>query len=108
MKTLNKQITQTFFTEPNGREILISNWKLKCNLGKDCDLDAVDHLLYLALLGKDYRKGFDKIKKETWIRIREIAFSRLLRSDLFKICNDSLFEYLPIEFGEYDVPLSIH
>lgn len=62
MNTLNKNITAALLKDATSYEILISRWS---GLVNDAEarksLTAADHLLYLILRGKDWRKGFSPI-----------------------------------------------
>ena len=59
MRTLGKEITKTFFETEDGYQRLKKYWS---NLMQDHkarkSIKAEHHLLYLALIGKDWTKGF--------------------------------------------------
>jgi hypothetical protein len=58
MNTLGKEITQGFFEDENGYQKFIARWSEMMNDKNVCkDINAEEHLLYLALRGKDWRKG---------------------------------------------------
>lgn len=61
MKTLSKQITEKFFKDENGFELLQDQWKLLTNSDKKKLLKAEDFLLYQVLRGKDLSKSFTPI-----------------------------------------------
>ena len=56
MNTLGKSITCRFFKTQAGYSELKTRWSATVASGEQ--LSAADHLLYLVLLGKDWRKGF--------------------------------------------------
>ncbi len=57
MKTLGKRVTKRFFLDQeNGFQQLRKRWSEL--LAERTKLDSVDHLIYLAIMGKDIRKGF--------------------------------------------------
>lgn len=60
MQTLSRTITRRFFTSQESYDRLRARWSALMNLPADerPTLRAVHHLLYAALLGRDYRKGF--------------------------------------------------
>lgn len=56
MNTLGKSITCRFFVSEAGYRELKSRWSALVQSGEP--LSAADHLLYLVLRGKDWRKSF--------------------------------------------------
>jgi hypothetical protein len=59
MNTLGKEITQEFFEDENGYQKFIARWSEMMNDKNVCkDINAAEHLIYLAVRGKDWRKGF--------------------------------------------------
>ena len=60
MNTLGKEITGTFFKDgQEGYQKLVAHWSAMMN-DKEArkEVTAEAHMLYLALTGKDWRKGF--------------------------------------------------
>ncbi len=58
MNTLPRAITAHVFNNPNTYFSLRRHWSTLMQSDRRHELSAVHHLLYLALLGKDWRKGF--------------------------------------------------
>lgn len=59
MNTLSKEVTATFFKTADQYQRLRARWSELMNDSETCKtLRAEHHLLYLALLGKDWRRGF--------------------------------------------------
>lgn len=72
MNKLGKEITKRFFEEPTGYDKLEMEWRNQWRLDKSFDnpegkagwsskLRPVHFFLYLAIRGKDWRKGFEPI-----------------------------------------------
>ena len=82
MNTLPRAITAQIFTDSNIYSALRKHWSDLMRSERKHELAAVHHLLYLALMGKDWRKGFtcvtNKRKLENgafhgWMMFRAIA-----------------------------------
>jgi hypothetical protein len=58
MNTLSRAITVRFFPNQDSYNALRKQWSALINSTSKSDLSAAHHLLYLALLGKDWRKAF--------------------------------------------------
>jgi hypothetical protein len=58
MNTLPRAITAHWFTNPNDYWLLRSHWRAFLASGQRHTLTASHHLLYNALLGRDWRRGF--------------------------------------------------
>jgi hypothetical protein len=58
MNTLPRAITAQFFNTPEDYRALQKHWRSLVNSERKHTLSAAHHLLYLALLGKDWRRGF--------------------------------------------------
>jgi hypothetical protein len=58
MNTLSRVITAQFFPEPTACTVLRTHWSVMVNSELKHELRAVHYLLYLTLLGKDWRKAF--------------------------------------------------
>ena len=58
MKTLSRAITARFFPHPDSYNALRQGWSDLINSDSKHELYAAHHLLYLALMGKDWRKAF--------------------------------------------------
>jgi hypothetical protein len=61
MNTLSRAITAQIFTQPDTYLILRKHWSRLINSDRKHELSAEHHLLYLALLGKDWRKTFTPV-----------------------------------------------
>lgn len=58
MNTLSRAITAQLFTDTNTYAALCAHWHALVCSDRKHELEAAHHLLYLALRGKDWRKGF--------------------------------------------------
>ncbi len=58
MNTLPRALTARFFPTTNDYIALRRQWSALMNSPRRRELTAAHHILYLALLGKDWRKGF--------------------------------------------------
>ncbi|MFZ6030446.1 MAG: hypothetical protein ACOYYS_22280 [Chloroflexota bacterium] len=58
MNTLSRAITAQILTDPTIYNKLQRHWSALVHSPRKHKLTAAHHLLYLALLGKDWRKGF--------------------------------------------------
>jgi hypothetical protein len=58
MNTLNREQTSLLFPRPENYQQLRTHWSELINSDRRHGLTAAHHLIYLALLGKDWRKGF--------------------------------------------------
>jgi hypothetical protein len=61
MNTLPRAVTAQFFPDPESYTALRRQWRLLLTADRRHELTAAHHLLYLALLGKDRRRGFTPI-----------------------------------------------
>jgi hypothetical protein len=61
MNALPRAITARFFARPDDYALLQRHWSALMNSARKHELAAAHHILYLALLGKDWRKGFAPI-----------------------------------------------
>ena len=61
MNTLSRAITAQIFTHTDTYLILRKHWSRLINSDRKHGLSAEHHLLYLALLGKDWRKSFTPV-----------------------------------------------
>ena len=64
MNTLNKTITSSFFTSPEGYTELQHRWSKIVNSEKKYKLTPAHYLVYAVLRGKDWRKGFTAPKHQ--------------------------------------------
>ena len=126
MNTLSKKITATFFTNADGYNALTARWSELMN-DKEVrkNLTAAHHLLYLALRGKNWQKGFTVVTntkalengawpaysascalrtvKSKGCEARMLApFAGLVTSEMLA----SVREWLP-ECGYYENPLKV-
>jgi len=58
MNTLSRKITARFFPNQDAYNALQRHWSGLMNSERRDELSAAQHLLYLALTGKDWRRGF--------------------------------------------------
>jgi|SRR5215469_2592017 len=58
MNTLSPTITARFFTDLDSRATFAMQWRTLMRSDERHQLTPAHHLLYLALMGKDWRKGF--------------------------------------------------
>lgn len=58
MHTLSRAITAEWFTTPDDFHRLRRHWRTLLNSDRRHTLTAEHHLLYSALLGRDWRRGF--------------------------------------------------
>ena len=58
MNTLSRATTAQWFTDTTAYDALRAHWRALLCSDRKHELDGAHHLLYLALLGKDWRKGF--------------------------------------------------
>ena len=61
MNTLSRAITAHFFPNPSEYHALRRHWSSLVNSARRHDLTTSHHVLYLALLGKDWRKAFTPV-----------------------------------------------
>jgi hypothetical protein len=61
MNTLSRAHTAQFFPEPNDYFALQSHWSVLVRSDRRHTLTAAHHLVYLALLGRDWRKAFTPV-----------------------------------------------
>jgi hypothetical protein len=61
MNTLSRAITAQIFTRTDTYLILRKHWSQLINSEQRHELSAGHHLLYMALLGKDWRKSFTPV-----------------------------------------------
>jgi hypothetical protein len=64
MNTLSRAMTARFFPNPDSYNALRKHWSDFINSEHKHELSAAHHLLYLALLGKDWRKAFTPITNQ--------------------------------------------
>jgi hypothetical protein len=58
MNTLPRAVTARFFPSAKSYDSLRQHWRDLMNSSQKDELSAAHHLLYLVLLGKDWRKSF--------------------------------------------------
>lgn len=61
MHTLPRAVTAQFFADPQSYAALRAHWRSLMTSDRRHILTAEQHLLYLALIGKDWRTGFTPI-----------------------------------------------
>ena len=58
MNTLSRAITARFFPNTNSYNVFRNKWSDLINSERRHELSAAHHILYLSLIGKDWRKAF--------------------------------------------------
>lgn len=61
MNTLSRAMTAQLYPNSDSYTLLRRQWSALLRSPRRCELTAAHHLLYLALLGKDWRKAFTPI-----------------------------------------------
>ena len=61
MHTLPRAVTAQFFVDPSAYAALRAHWRTLMTSDRRHTLAAEHHLLYLVLIGKDWRTGFTPI-----------------------------------------------
>jgi hypothetical protein len=79
MNTLSRAITAQIFTDTETYNALRQQWRALLNSDRRHELSAAHHLLYLALLGKDWRKGFTPLTNQ-----RKLANGAFYQWGLFR------------------------
>jgi hypothetical protein len=79
MNTLSRAITAQIFTDIDTYHTLRAHWRLLLNSDRRHELSAAHHLLYLALSGKDWRKGFTPVTNQ-----RKLANGAFYQWGLFR------------------------
>jgi hypothetical protein len=64
MNTLSRALTARFFPSPDLYNALRKKWSDLINSEHRHELSAAHHLLYLALMGKDWRKAFTPLTNQ--------------------------------------------
>lgn len=64
MNTLSRAITARFFPNSNSYNALRNKWSDLINSERKHELSAAHHVLYLALIGKDWRKAFTPLTNQ--------------------------------------------
>lgn len=93
MNTLSRAITARFFPHPDSYNALRQHWSDLINSERRHELSAAHHLLYLALMGKDWRKAFTPLTNQrkldngafwSWGMFRALQIAQL------KVCEEGL------------------
>ena len=79
MNTLSRAITAQIFNDSNTYTALRKHWRALMNSDRRSELSASHHILYLALLGKDWRKGFTPVTNQ-----RKLANGAFYQWGLFR------------------------
>ena len=79
MNTLSRAVTAQIFTDPETYNALRQQWRVLLNSDRRHELSAAHHLLYLTLLGKDWRKGFTPLTNQ-----RKLANGAFYQWGLFR------------------------
>jgi hypothetical protein len=93
MNTLSRAVTARFFTNPAEYYALRQHWSGLMNTERRHELTAAHHVLYLALLGKDWRKAFTPVTNP-----RKLAGGAFVGWSLFssfrrlhsELCNEQM------------------
>ena len=64
MNTLSRAITARLFPNPTSYNAFRKQWSALINSERRHDLTSAHHLLYLALIGKDWRKAFTPLTSQ--------------------------------------------
>src|SRR5512138_870655 len=64
MNTLSRAITARFFPNPDSYNAFRKHWSALINSERRHELSAAHHLLYLTLIGKDWRKAFTPLTNQ--------------------------------------------
>lgn len=80
MNTLSRAVTARFFTSPTRYHALKQHWSMLVNSERKHELTTAHHVLYLALLGKDWRKAFSPITNQ-----RKLANGAFSGWSLFRV-----------------------
>lgn len=64
MNTLSRAITARFFPNPESYNALRKHWSDLINSERRYELTAAHHLLYISLMGKDWRKAFTPLTNQ--------------------------------------------
>ena len=64
MNTLSRTITASYFSDASAYDALRQHWSALVNSPGKHDLTPAHYLLYLCLLGKDWRVGFTPITNQ--------------------------------------------
>src|SRR5438093_7035790 len=64
MNTLPRAITARLFNSTNEYTVLQRHWSALVNSERKHELTAAHHVLYLTLLGRDWRRGFTPITNQ--------------------------------------------
>lgn len=98
MNTLPRATTARFFATPAEYQALKNHWSTLLNSDEKHNLTAAHHTLYLALMGKDWRKGFTLTKSIK--RLQNGAFEGwALFSTLAHIHSPHGYDLLPLFNG---------
>ena len=79
MNTLSRAITAQIFNDTDTYNTLRVHWRSLLKSDRRHELAAAHHLLYLALLGKDWRKGFTPMTNQ-----RKLANGAFYQWGLFR------------------------
>jgi hypothetical protein len=97
MNTLSRAITARFFSTPADYHALRQHWSGLVNSARRRELTTAHHVLYLALLGKDWRKAFTPVTNPR--KLANGAFVGWpLFSSLRKLHSELCSEYLLAPF----------
>ena len=80
MNTLPRAITAQVLADPTVYRSLRAHWGALVRSPYRHNLTAVHHLLYLALIGKDWRRSFTPISRETKLKNGNFAGWGLFRA----------------------------
>ena len=64
MNTLSRAITAQIFDDSDTYSTIRTHWRTLMQSSRRQELSASHHILYLALMGKDWRKGFTPVTNQ--------------------------------------------
>lgn len=136
MNTLPRPVTAKLFANPDSYLALRRHWSALVNSDRKHELSAAHHTLYLALLGKDWRKAFTPITNSRklengafydWGLLRALAkihnkwnhekllspFDGLVTAEMLQLIRNllpalALFNYGPTAFANRDFPFDAY
>src|SRR5260221_11924494 len=82
MNTLPRTVTAQILTDPTAHNLLRLHWRELMTSPRKHELSAAHHLLYVILLGRDWRKGFTCVSNQRkldngafhgWMMFRAVA-----------------------------------
>jgi hypothetical protein len=88
MNTLSRAITARFFPDSSSYNALRKHWSDLIRSERRHELKAAHHLLYLAVMGRDWRKGFTPPTNQ-----RKLANGAFQGWNMFRALNSLHFKF---------------